>query len=149
MEPRLPDVWATRDLPVLREACRLTDENPGANVAAAQIVEATRLTADQVNQALYALRRANLLDAPDAYAESNVLTEVIEVSAEAYRLSGLWPDAESQADQLLWILEQRIQQAATPEESSKWVRIRDSIASAGREFVIELAAALTSRSMGA
>lgn len=51
-----------------------------------------------------------------------------------------WParPGDDTYDLLLAILEQRIESAPTEEEKSKWVKLRDGFASAGRDFAIDL-----------
>ncbi|MBS1878618.1 MAG: hypothetical protein JST31_03800 [Actinobacteria bacterium] len=59
-----------------------------------------------------------------------------------------WPTrpGDDTYDQLLAILEQRIESASTNEEKSKWVKLRDGFASAGRDFAIDLLSNLAAQS---
>jgi hypothetical protein len=70
------------------------------------------------------------------------------VSERALRATGIWPDEQSAADNLLWVLERKVEEASTAEERGRWVRIRDSFGAAGRDFAVEIAAAMAARSIG-
>lgn len=147
MTERLNDQWVTRDFPVLREVVRLMDEQPLGNVRLEQVQAALpQVTPDQLQQAAVNLQRAGLVNI--AGASGIRCLRFTDVSERALRVAGIWPDEQQAADQLLWILEQKVDQSVTPEERSRWVKIRDSIGYAGRDFAVELAAAMATRQIG-
>lgn len=73
---------------------------------------------------------------------------VDNISERALRAVGVWPNDQQAADQLLWFLERKVEDATNPEDRGRWQKIRDSFGSAGRDFAVEVAAAMAARSMG-
>ena len=144
---RLDDQWARRDFPVLREVVRLMDSDPLANVRVEQVEKAVpHLTADEVQIAAVNLSRAGHVTI--AGASGIRCLRFTNVSEKALRQTGVWPDEEQAADHLLWFLEQKVATASSTEDRTRWQRIRDSLAGAGREFAVELAAAMATRTIG-
>ena len=86
----LADTWFTRDLPVLRAIARLIDEPPhGSAPYLGAVVPASGLPKPQVVSAANALVTAGY-----AQALTNPAGEIVRftaISAEARRLTGLWP----------------------------------------------------------
>ena len=140
MPERLQDVWATRDRPVLVEVVRRLDNDD--SVSMTEVAEATGLSDDDVMRAARNLRRANLVTT-DFLLDGD--TDFTEVSAEALRIAGLWPDAGDAFDRLLWSLEERIAEAP-PDEKTKLAKVRDAIVGVGRDVAVEvIGAAVTGR----
>jgi hypothetical protein len=138
-EDRLPDMWTTRDRPVLVEVVRRIDADEdlidGAHVAAA-----TGLSEEDVARAGRNLERAGLVELAGFLASGISFTGV---SAEALRVTGLWPDAGDAFDRLIWALEERIAEAP-PEQKSKLAKVRDAIVGVGRDVGVEIIGAAVS-----
>jgi len=69
---RLPDVWASRDYPVLREAARMIDQGspvPGVD----ELASVTGLEPTQVKLAVSALERRGLVEAAHVWGGPSVL----------------------------------------------------------------------------
>jgi hypothetical protein len=60
MTDKLPDVWANRDFPVLREVTRPIDSGEDMHPRLGQLAEATGLTPAEVGLAITALDRRGL-----------------------------------------------------------------------------------------
>lgn len=145
---RLESKWADRDYPVLREIVRLMDDNVLGGVRSTQVEAALPLlSTEDIQRAAVNLSRGGLITIRGASGMKFI--HVAEVGGRALKLTGLWPDEQEAGDQLLWVLEQKINDAQTPEERTRWAKIRDSFGSAGRDFAVDLAAAMAARSMGA
>lgn len=149
---KLTDRWHARDYPVLLEAARLLDSSRPADPDT--IAETAGLARDEVDRALDALvegaylrrERSEMLDR--AGNATHYFGTYLVLAERGRRTVGLWPDEQAIADRLLWILEQKVNEATSPEERSRWKAIRDSIGSAGRDIAVELAAALAVRTAG-
>lgn len=144
---RLDEQWTNRDLPVLREVVRRKDEDPTHPIRANEVAQALDMSEDDIQRAAANLERGGYVEIQGA--AGLVVHNFKDVSERALRATGVWPDDEAIADHLLWTLEQKIADATTPDERTKWQKIRDSITGAGRDFAVELAAAMAARSMGA
>ncbi len=99
--------------PVLREICRIKEQRRGP-IDLEPISETLGLPYDQIATAALNLERDGLVGLEHSWGG---VTHVKDVSGQALRKVGLWPDAENHADQLLWALERFIDQAANPDES--------------------------------
>ena len=93
----LPDVWTTRDYPVLREVCLRIDSEGTATVA--DIEQATQLSPIEVSAAIAALRRQGYVTQVDG--DDDGIVAVIDVNGPAYRVVGLHPDFNEDLAQLL------------------------------------------------
>ena len=129
-EQPLPDVWFTRDLPVLRAIVRLLDEPPhGSAPYLGAVVPASGLPRPQVVSAANALVTAGY-----AQALTNHAGEIVRftaISAEARRLAGLWPTPQGEWERLLEQLEARASQAMTEVERGRWRAMADAAAALG------------------
>ncbi|MGY1845526.1 hypothetical protein [Modestobacter sp. SYSU DS0875] len=139
MADRLPDVWTTRDRPVLVEVVRRLDEQDDS-VPVEEVADATGLSPDEVSRAARNLLRADLVEVEFLFSGD---AEFTGVSAEALRIAGLWPDAGDAFDRLLWSLEERIAEAP-PEEKTKLAKVRDAIVGVGRDIGVEVIGAAVS-----
>jgi hypothetical protein len=116
----LPDVWFTRDLPVLRAIVRLVDEGEhgGSPYLLGQVVPASGLPKADV-----VLAARSLVSAGYAEALTNHAGDIVRftaVSGEARRLAGLWPTPQGEWDRLLEQLAARAQNAPTEVERERW-----------------------------
>jgi hypothetical protein len=148
MTEKLNPRYADRDFPVLREIVRLMDESIEGGVRSSQVEAALpALQAEDIQRAAANLARAGLIDIRGASGVP--FLHATNVSERALRMTGLWPDEQAAGDALLWVLEQKVADSSTTEERTRWEKIRDSFGSAGRDFAVDLAAALAARTMSA
>jgi hypothetical protein len=116
---QLPDVWFSRDLPVLRAISRLVDSPAhGGAPYLGQVVPASGLSKRDVTAAARALVSAGYVE-----ALTNVAGEVVRftgISAEARRLAGLWPTPQGEWDRLREQLAVRAEKAPTDVERARW-----------------------------
>ncbi|MGY1593223.1 hypothetical protein ACI79D_14710 [Geodermatophilus sp. SYSU D00708] len=126
----LPDVWFTRDLPVLRAIARLVDEpTHGGNPYLGQVVPASGLPKPEVAAAARALVSAGYVEALTTYAGE--IVRFTGISPEARRLAGLWPTPQGEWDRLLEQLTARAQNAPTDVERGRWRALADAAAAIG------------------
>lgn len=138
--------WTDRDLPVLLAIVEAAETDDGDMPDDTTLPATTGLPAADVFTAVRNLERGGYISGV-TYAFGDGYT-VGDITERALRETGVWPNAETDADRLLWLLEQKVNDAASAEDRSKWVRIRDAVVSAGRDFTVEMAAAMATRSIG-
>jgi hypothetical protein len=116
----LPDVWFTRDLPVLRAIARLVDssEHGSSPYLLGAVVPASGLPKADVIAAAKALVSAGYVEALTNHAGD--IVRLTAISPEARRLAGLWPTPQGEWDRLLEQLTARAANAATEVERSRW-----------------------------
>lgn len=118
-ERPLPDVWFTRDLPVLRAIVRLLDEPPhGSAPYLGAVVPASGLARPQVVSAANALVAAGYVEALTNHAGD--IVRFTSASGEARRLAGLWPTPQGEWERLLEQLAARAAGALTEVERARW-----------------------------
>ncbi|MCW2678567.1 MAG: uncharacterized protein JWR70_3607 [Modestobacter sp.] len=140
-EQPLPDVWFTRDLPVLRAIVRLLDEPPhGSAPYLGAIVPASGLPKPLVVSAANALAAAGYVQTLTNHAGE--IVRFTAVSAEARRLTGLWPTPQGQWERLVEQLEARANGAMTDVERSRWRAMADAATALGPDDGALLMAAL-------
>jgi hypothetical protein len=127
----LPDVWFTRDLPVLRAIVRLVDEGQhgGSPYLLGQVVPASGLPKAEV-----VLAARSLVSAGYAEALTNHAGDIVRftaVSGEARRLAGLWPTPQGEWDRLLEQLVARAENAPTEVERQRWRAFADAAQAVG------------------
>ena len=137
----LPDVWFTRDLPVLRAIARLVDEpEHGGNPYLGQVVPASGLPKAEVAAAARALTDAGYVQVLTTY--SGEIVRFTGISAEARRLAGLWPTPQGEWERLLEQLTARAENAPTDVERARWGAFADAAAAVGPDDGALLMAAL-------
>ncbi|MEH3076194.1 MAG: hypothetical protein PGN11_05875 [Quadrisphaera sp.] len=139
-----PDVWRSRDRPVLMAVVDHFDGELGTLLRIAELADTVGMAPAVAAKAVVNLERGRYLTTQFFMggAENGMVTGITE---RALTETGLWPDNGDVVDRLLWVLEQRIASAPT-DERSKLVKLRDGIASMGRELTVEvLGAAITGR----
>ena len=140
-EQPLDDVWFTRDLPVLRAVVRLLDEPPhGSAPYLGAVVPASGLAKPQVVSAANALVAAGYVEALTNHAGD--IVRFTSASAEARRLTGLWPTPQGEWDRLLEQLEARAAGAMTEVERQRWQALSDAAVALGPDDGALLMAAL-------
>jgi hypothetical protein len=140
-ERPLPDVWFTRDLPVLRAIVRLLDEPPhGSAPYLGAVVPASGLPRPQVVSAANALVAAGYVEALTNHAGD--IVRFTSASAEARRLTGLWPTPQGEWDRLLEQLAARATGALTEVERARWQALSDAAVALGPDAGALLMSAL-------
>ena len=122
----LPDVWFTRDLPVLRAIARLVDEGEhgGSPYLLGAVVPASGLPKADVIAAAKALAGAGYVDVLTNHAGE--IVRCTGISPEARRLAGLWPTPQGEWDRLLQQLTVRADHPRSSAMRRAW-RIRTSM----------------------
>ncbi|MCW2703447.1 MAG: uncharacterized protein JWQ37_1442 [Blastococcus sp.] len=127
----LPDVWFTRDLPVLRAIARLVDssEHGSSPYVLGAVVPASGLPKAEVIAATKALAAAGYIEPLTNHAGD--IVRITAISAEARRLAGLWPTPQGEWDRLLEQLTARAAQAPTEVERQRWRAFADAATAVG------------------
>ena len=127
----LPDVWFTRDLPVLRAIARLVDnpEHGGSPYLLGAVVPASGLPKAEVVAAAQALAAAGYIEPLTNHAGD--IVRITAISAEARRLTGLWPTPQSEWERLTEQLTARAAQAPTEVERQRWRAFAEAAAAMG------------------
>ena len=127
----LPDVWFTRDLPVLRAIARLVDssQHGSSPYLLGAVVPASGLPKAEVVAAAQALAAAGYIEPLTNHAGD--IVRITAISAEARRLAGLWPTPQGEWDRLLEQLAARARNAATDVERSRWQAFAEAATAVG------------------
>jgi hypothetical protein len=127
----LPDIWFTRDLPVLRAIARLVDssEHGSSPYVLGAVVPASGLPKAEVIAATKALAAAGYIEPLTNHAGD--IVRITAISAEARRLAGLWPTPQGEWDRLLEQLTARAAQAPTEVERQRWRAFADAATAVG------------------
>lgn len=133
----LPDLWGTRDYPVLIAAARMLNEGervlPSNRIAEAANVEPASAVRALLNlsNGYLEVRDASTLDGQDCY--------VTGITAEGLRAAGQWPSADTAVERLLAALDQQIDNATEGSPKANRLRLlRDNLASVGRDVLVEV-----------
>lgn len=142
--PERPDLWATRDLPVLEEVTWRIDQDE--DTSPESIADAIGLEYEDVNRSLRALERRGLIEADHMLAG---IVGVNTVAGEAYKLTGLHPDGDNAVSQLIDALRQAADQVDDPEEKSRLRTLADGVGGISRDVATNvLTAFLTAAGRG-
>ena len=127
----LPDVWFTRDLPVLRAIARLVDEpkHGGAPYLLGSVVPGSGLPKAEVIAAAKALASAGYIEPLTNHAGD--IVRITAISAEARRLAGLWPTPQGEWDRFVEQLTVRAENAPTDVERQRWRAFADAAVAVG------------------
>ncbi len=134
----LPDTWFSRELPVLVEAVRHFDLST-ETLTAADVAGTLGWDEETVRAAVRALVRGGYVREQRATMASLPGDTIEQVSAEAYRAAGAWPNVETVADRLLAALQKAVDQAPEGEAKSRARRALDAFLAAGRDFAVDVA----------
>ena len=127
----LPDVWFTRDLPVLRAIARLVDgpEHGASPYLLGAVVPASGLPKADVVAAAKALAAGGYIEPLTNHAGD--IVRITAISAEARRLAGLWPTPQGEWDRLLEQLAARAERAPTEVERARWQAFSEAAIAVG------------------
>lgn len=116
----MPDLWTTRDLPVLDSIVRALAEDPFRGVTPEHVSAATGLSQGEVASAL-----TNLASARPPFFDGISIEEVpfpitiTSVSERALRTTGTWPEPEQLVMRLISALEEAASQEPDPDKRSR------------------------------
>lgn len=110
----MPDTWASRDLPVLKAAVELYEEN-GRGPRVSAIEARTGFDHDTVQRALRALYTEPYFEQGKGSWGAGLLMVGTPTSA-ALRVAGQWPSPETQLERLIAALEAAADDDARPEQ---------------------------------
>lgn len=147
MTEKLPDAWATRDYPVLRELTRLIDEH-GASIGAGDVADALGMDPDLVQKAGRALERRGLVSLQAKSADGNFYL-FGDVSGAAYLITGLHPDGDDALSRLIDGLRQAAEQTGDEDERGRLRRAADALGSVTRDIGVQVLTAVITKQAGA
>jgi hypothetical protein len=139
---KLPDVWASRDYPLLVEICRAIDSGDGIGTQALR--QLLGRSADAVGAGLRALERRGLVTCEyvmsgDAY--------IVDVSGRAYELVGLHPDGGEAVEVLINALRKAERLSDDPDEKGKLRRAANAVADITGQVAAGVMTAVLSRGL--
>jgi hypothetical protein len=132
MTDKLPDVWASRDFPVLREVVRLIDSREAEWPVRQRIATATGLNDELVQSAGLALERRGLVRLGGKTAEGS-FSYFYEISGAAYLMTGLHPDGDDVLSRLIDGLRKAAEQTADEDERGRLRKAADALAGIARD----------------
>lgn len=132
MTEKLPDVWTTRDFPVLVEVARRIDAGD-TTPRVEEVAAALAMPVEQVQLAGAALRRRGLVETLGAL-QAEVL-RFKNLSGEAYLLTGLHPSGDDAVSALVDALRQAADQVEDPQEKSRLRTLADNALGVGRDVL--------------
>jgi hypothetical protein len=145
MTEPLDDVWLTRDFPVLKEVTRRIDAGE-VMPESIDIANALGIENDKIVLAAKALDRRGLVELSRDYGGDATF---LDVSGEAYLLTGLHPNGEDALTGLVEALQQAADQVDDPEERSRLRRAAEAVRDVSRDIMTGvLTAYLTTRIPG-
>jgi hypothetical protein len=131
------DTWGSRDLPVLDAVVTALED--AFRVNAAEVAAATGIPADDVVKAFYALQgtytgqvQARVGGGPSAFFLG-------EVTAEARRVVGQWPTAESIIERLAAGMTQAAEDESDPEQKRRLAAVARELGGAAKAIAINVA----------
>lgn len=138
----IENLWTSADLPTLQAVAELAQSHKG-HLAAGQVAAVTGLDLDTTLEALERLLKAGYIDAQALHGDNRTVAVIIGGMTErGLREVGAWPSTEVAADRLIAALDALVANASTPDERTRWQRVRDGIAGAGRDVTVGLATAV-------
>jgi DNA-binding transcriptional regulator YhcF (GntR family) len=128
---KLPDVWSTRDFPVLVEITRRIDAGESIDEVE-ELASSVAMPAETVDRALAALQRRGLIRVVRGIGGWAI---VEDISAEAYFLTGLHPSGDDAVSALVTALRQAADQVDDPQEKSRLRALADNALGVGRDVL--------------
>lgn len=141
------DTWTDRDAPVLQAIAELYDEQGEANED--EIMERTGFDQTTVRRAVRAL-----LGEDPPYFEASPSMDgdfgiIVNVTGHGRRAAGQWPTSERLADRITEAFAE-VADHTDDEEQRSWLRRAGAwFGNAGRDVIVEVAAAVLAKQTGA
>lgn len=142
----LPDIWFSRDLPILREVARRVEAGD-ESLDAKEIATTLGMDRKTVEDAGMRLEEDGYL-ADGVSAMGTGILRFERVTAKGRREVGQWPNADVVADRLLAALQAAVDQAPEGPEKTKRRQVLEVVAAAGRDFAVQLGAMLVAQRIG-
>lgn len=112
------------------------------------VAERVGISLDESFRVLDRLERAGYIElARRAAGGTGRSMRVEHIEQRGLRAVGVWPAAELDYAQLLELIE-ALREESTPEDDSKWRRLAEGFAGAGRDIAVQFLAALARQSAG-
>lgn len=113
-----------------------------------QVAERTDLDLGTAFRVLNRLERAGYIQVSRRAAGGSPRSVTVEsIEERGLRAVGVWPVAEVDYAQLLALIEE-LRREAPPDEESRWQRLAEGVAGAGRDVAVQFLAALAKQSGG-
>lgn len=144
----MEDTWVSRDLPVLDAVVRLFDEGYYA-VTVADVAGQTGLDTKAVDRALEALDGTYVTEYKKLMTGGIPDSWYVEgVTAEARRVVGQWPTAESVTERLAAAFSEAADAEQDPERKSRLRQIASFLGETGKDLAAEIIAKVIMRQTG-
>lgn len=145
MTEKLPDVWTSRDYPVLLEVARRMDsgEHP---VNTYDVAMTLNVPVEQVALAGAALERRGLVRTAGSYAAA--VEDFLELSGEAYLLTGLHPSGDDAVSAFVQALRQAADLVDDPAEKSRLRNLADHALGLSRDVLGGVLTAVATTGVG-
>ncbi len=144
------DTWTAYELPILAYLVERFESADTHDVQVAEIAQTLNLSPADVGRSL-----RKLADAAPPYvkafapaAEFRDPDMIYDVTERARRAVGQWPTPESVADRLVAVLSEAAEREPDDERRGFLRRTAAWFGGAGRDFAVELGAAVVSRQLG-
>jgi hypothetical protein len=139
------DTWNDRDYLVLEAAVRLMDEDEQLVGPNAQAIATD--TGLELTEVIRALKTFDNYLLEIRWMMPAMAARVVDASPGARQMVGQWPSAERAADQLIAALEQLAENETDDVKRGKIRQALEAITGAGRDFAIELGAAVVGKAI--
>lgn len=130
MVEKLPDVWTTRDYPVLVEIVRRVDDNQ--HVSNDNLIDATGFDAATIARSVQALERRQLVRVT-WFGRGEFMIQ--EVAGSTYTLTGLHPSGDDAVSRLVEAIRQAADQVDDEDERSRLKKAADSLLGVSRDVL--------------
>lgn len=145
------NTWSDRDLPVLSYLVVRFDDPHGRRIDNfAEIEEATGLTKEEVERAIFALSETASPPYVVGISVAQLPYPVVltGVTERARRAVGAWPTPEGFAEQFMTGLAEAIEREPDPEKRSRLKTLLGSLGGIVKDVSVEVAGAALARSVG-
>jgi hypothetical protein len=144
--------WETEVLPVLEAGRRaFVRADAVSGVTPAEIASERGVAVDDpaLERAVYELIEAGYM-VRTIDSDVTILPRNVRLTERALQVTAGWPTGTplDTYDRLLAIVDERLEQAGTPEERTRWQGFRDGLLGLGRDFFVDVTAALAARQLG-
>ena len=146
MTDKLPDVWFSRDYPVLIEVCRQLDAGE-RTVRIHDVADKLKMDVEAVENAGMALQRRGLVETRGI--DQWRVFDFTDASGEAYLLTGLHPSGDDAVSALVAALRQAADLTDDPAEKSRLRGLADSALGVSRNVLGGVLTAYISHQLGA
>lgn len=134
--------WNTDVLPVLLAAGRAhsVSTRPELGVTPDEVADGLGRTRDEeLDRIIYELTRSAYLEQTIG-ADQSLVPLYMRLTEKGLQATAGWPGGSGEVvlERLLTLIEQRIDESASPEERSRWERLREGLQGVGRETAAEI-----------